>query len=362
MIRVLIVDDDKLARKGLISLLPWSDNDMKVIGDVQNGRAALEFLEQQEADLVFVDIDMPEMTGLELIEICKERHPQLQFVILTFYEDFGYAQNAIRLGVLDYISKLKLDTEDCDSILARVRNIMMDLQSKEVSEENSMKAEKSGNDNEEVQLPELDADKWIDMTRRWEKGFWLYDDDVFQMLREETEKLGNVFRSMHPFVVWLTQSLETGMGWEAADRSFAEQINRVDSLEALWQWLIAWRGEMCRFAEQEVSLSRMPVCMLKTVLYVKEHINEPLHTEILAERIGMSRSYFSVNFKKLVGKTFHEYVKRERTKKAKLLLSTTDLSITEVAARSGYEDVNYFNKVFLEEVGCAPGLYRKQSK
>ena len=89
MIRVLIVDDDKLARKGLISLLPWGDYDMKVIGDVQNGRAALEFLEQQDVDLVFVDIDMPEMTGLELIEICKEKHPQLQFVILTFYEDFG---------------------------------------------------------------------------------------------------------------------------------------------------------------------------------------------------------------------------------------------------------------------------------
>lgn len=362
MIRVLIVDDDKLARKGLISLLPWGDYDMKVIGDVQNGRAALEFLEQQEADLVFVDIDMPEMTGLELIEICKEKYPLLQFVILTFYEDFGYAQNAIRLGVLDYISKLKLDTEDCDSILARVRGIMMEMQNKDGSAEENLQTEKEGSRTDESQLPELDADKWIDMTRRWEKGFWLYDDDVFLMLKEETERLGNVFRSMHPFAVWLTQSLETGLGWEKIDKRLSEQVNRIDGLEALWQWMTDWRSEMYRFAEEEVSLTRMPVCMLKTVFYVKEHINEPLHTEVLAERIGMSRSYFSVNFKKLVGKTFHEYVKRERTKRAKYLLSATDLSITEVAARSGYEDVNYFNKVFLEEVGCAPGLYRKQSK
>ncbi|NMA65678.1 MAG: response regulator [Clostridiaceae bacterium] len=107
MIKVLVVDDDKLARKGIISLIHEGNYNMQVVGDVQNGRVALEFLEKEMVDLIFVDIDMPEMTGLELMHICKERFPKIKFVVLTFYEEFNYIQQALRLGALDYISKLR---------------------------------------------------------------------------------------------------------------------------------------------------------------------------------------------------------------------------------------------------------------
>ena len=72
MIKVLIVDDDKLARKGIISLLHWEKHQMVVVGDVQNGKEALKFLNEQEADLIFVDIDMPEM-GLHLWSSVAQR-------------------------------------------------------------------------------------------------------------------------------------------------------------------------------------------------------------------------------------------------------------------------------------------------
>ena len=54
MIKVLIVDDDKLARKGIISIMPWGEFNMQIIGDVQNGRAALEFLNEHEVDIMFI--------------------------------------------------------------------------------------------------------------------------------------------------------------------------------------------------------------------------------------------------------------------------------------------------------------------
>ncbi len=56
---VLIVDDDKLARKGLIAVIDWEQYGLCVVGDVQNGKKALEFLENHPVDLVFTDIDMP---------------------------------------------------------------------------------------------------------------------------------------------------------------------------------------------------------------------------------------------------------------------------------------------------------------
>ena len=117
---VLIVDDDKLARKGLIAVIDWEQYGLCVVGDVQNGKKALEFLENHPVDLVFTDIDMPEMNGLELMKICKENYPETDFVIFSVYEDFSFARQALRLGALDYISKIEFDPEECDAIMKKI--------------------------------------------------------------------------------------------------------------------------------------------------------------------------------------------------------------------------------------------------
>lgn len=72
MIRVLIVDDDKLARKGLISIMPWAAYEMEVVGEAANGAKALEFLAQNQVDLMFVDLAMPVISGIDLIEEARE--------------------------------------------------------------------------------------------------------------------------------------------------------------------------------------------------------------------------------------------------------------------------------------------------
>lgn len=117
---VLIVDDDKLARKGLVAIMDWEKYGFEVVGDVQNGRKALEFLRNHPVDIVFTDIDMPEIDGLELMQMCREEFPEIKFVILSVYENFSYAQTAIRMGALDYISKISFSPEECGPILERV--------------------------------------------------------------------------------------------------------------------------------------------------------------------------------------------------------------------------------------------------
>lgn len=66
MYQVLVIDDDKLARKGLISLIPWEKYGMEVAGDVANGALALQFIETHPVDLAVVDLTMPVLSGLEL--------------------------------------------------------------------------------------------------------------------------------------------------------------------------------------------------------------------------------------------------------------------------------------------------------
>ena len=80
---LLIVDDDKLARKGLIAVIDWEQYGLCVVGDVQNGKKALEFLENHPVDLVFTDIDMPEMNGLEFLSEVKKMYPEVSKILLT---------------------------------------------------------------------------------------------------------------------------------------------------------------------------------------------------------------------------------------------------------------------------------------
>lgn len=120
MIEVLVVDDDKLARQGLISAMPWSEFDMRVVGEAQNGEKALEFLAHTRVDLMLTDLAMPVMSGIELMREARARYPGLHCVVLTLHQDFEFVQEALRLGALDYIAKVQLEQERFEEVLGRI--------------------------------------------------------------------------------------------------------------------------------------------------------------------------------------------------------------------------------------------------
>ncbi len=120
MIKVLIVDDDKLVRLGLITAMPWIEHGMQVVGDVGSGQKAVEFIENNAVDLVLTDLEMPGMFGLELLKQLRTRKPDLFCAVLTMHQEFDYIQEALRLGVLDYIIKADLGREEFDDVLRRL--------------------------------------------------------------------------------------------------------------------------------------------------------------------------------------------------------------------------------------------------
>ncbi|WP_208585649.1 response regulator transcription factor [Gracilibacillus suaedae] len=122
MIKVLIVEDDKLVRKSLITSFQWEQFDMEIVGDAKNGEKALTFIEEHAVDLMITDLAMPIMSGIELIRIVKERYPEIFIVVLSLHQDFEYIQEAMRLGAIDYIAKIELDGNDMDDILVRIQH------------------------------------------------------------------------------------------------------------------------------------------------------------------------------------------------------------------------------------------------
>ena len=115
--KILIVEDEVLVRCGLRSMVNWEKLGLDVIGDASNGKEALEIYEKEKPDIVMTDIKMPVMDGLELIEKIREQDQSTRIVLLTCYEEFSYLMRAMKLGVSDYILKLKMKPDEIEKAM-----------------------------------------------------------------------------------------------------------------------------------------------------------------------------------------------------------------------------------------------------
>ncbi|MBB6691326.1 response regulator [Cohnella xylanilytica] len=120
MIRAVVVDDERLVRKGFISLIDWSAHGIAIVGEAGDGKSALDLLDTVEADLLFTDITMPHMSGFELIKAVRSLHPRIRSVVLTCHHEFDYVHEALRLGAIDYIVKTLLELENADDVIRRI--------------------------------------------------------------------------------------------------------------------------------------------------------------------------------------------------------------------------------------------------
>lgn len=103
--KVLLVDDEKLIREGLKTLIDWEGLGYEVIGEAANGEEAFRIIDENRPQLVIVDIKMPVMDGLTLIEKVNLRHINTRFIILSGHSEFEYAKKAMALNISQYVLK-----------------------------------------------------------------------------------------------------------------------------------------------------------------------------------------------------------------------------------------------------------------
>lgn len=120
MIKVVIVDDEPKLRQGLQTLIPWESLGFTVTATAANGKEALEVIQEKSPDVVIVDIRMPVMDGLQLIEHLRSDGHHLHFMILSGYADFEYAKQAIKYGVCGYLLK-PVDIGEMSASLKQIR-------------------------------------------------------------------------------------------------------------------------------------------------------------------------------------------------------------------------------------------------
>lgn len=104
-LRVILVDDEIMIREGFKRLFDWEAHDCQVVGEAADGMEALAQIDALRPDIVIMDINIPIMNGLKVIQLSRMKHPDTAFVIVSGYDDFSYCREALRLQITDYILK-----------------------------------------------------------------------------------------------------------------------------------------------------------------------------------------------------------------------------------------------------------------
>ncbi|WP_424769235.1 response regulator [Paenibacillus sp. sgz302251] len=121
MFKVMIVDDERIVRKGIMTSINWSAYGIEIAAEAKNGQDALEKLKQCPVDLVLTDIRMPIMNGIELARSVRCKYPDIKLVLLSGYEDFQHAKEAMAIGIQHYLLKPVI-AEKLVGILSGIRD------------------------------------------------------------------------------------------------------------------------------------------------------------------------------------------------------------------------------------------------
>jgi len=115
------VDDEAIVREGISRVVPWGENGFELSGLFENGEQALSFIEKNPVDIIITDINMPRMDGLTLSRILAERFPKIMVLLLTGFDDFEYAQEAVKNQVRELLLK-PITAEELRELLARMKD------------------------------------------------------------------------------------------------------------------------------------------------------------------------------------------------------------------------------------------------
>ena len=119
-LQVVLVDDEIMIREGFKRLFDWASHDCEVVGEAADGMEALAQIDHLQPDIVIMDINIPIINGLKVIQTSRMRYPDMAFIIVSGYDDFSYCREALRMRITDYILK-PVNYEEFGSCLDRLK-------------------------------------------------------------------------------------------------------------------------------------------------------------------------------------------------------------------------------------------------
>lgn len=345
MLTTLLVDDRSAVCEGLRKMIPWEQLDARVAGEARNGKDALELAARLRPDMIITDIKMPEMDGLSLSKEIHERMPETVIIILSAYDDFAYAQTAIRYNVTDYILK-PIDRAKINQLIDRIAEISK--KRKEATEFYSLldnsalfgrlaSAVKSGHGDDAAAL--------------FESAFPVRDFGSVELIRELCLKL---YLVLHESLETIGLSPDPAMSKETARMKLIEYKTKDEMKRYL---MTAYMNAVRLINEKKKSRNDVVLNQIKH--YIRgNYMNPDLSVYTIADLMKLTPNYISAMFRQMTGENISVYITGLRMEKARELIKDPDNLIARIAKQIGYTDSHYFARVFKKSEGLTPSEYR----
>ncbi|KAA0562270.1 response regulator [Bacillus sp. CH30_1T] len=392
--KVLIADDEYIIREGIRSSVDWEEFGMEVIGEAEDGEEAVELALKHKIDILLIDLNMPIMNGLAAMKHLRDELPHCKMVVISGYDEFHYAQEAIRLQVEDYLLK-PVNPEKLKKILIELKQ-QLDV---EVQQKSFLKQAENQIKKNHLQLKERFFQEWIagQLTSTEIKEqlqfleFSVEKPVQYLVIRlpdyhnnrtylQENDRQSDLFA----FESIVTKSLEKIKAAVFRDRSNLlnvclwelvtnEQIAAVEAMiKKDLNFNIFWHLEdvnedlsdlyqvYARCKESLDKKTRISPIVKQAQIFVQKHYQDSsLSLERVAVELHVTTVYLSRMMKQELGISYSGLLTRMRIDKAVNLLKTTDMSIREIADTVGYESQHYFSTIFKKLVGVSPKRFKQ---
>ncbi|MBP3952851.1 response regulator transcription factor [Bacillus suaedae] len=397
MWRVVIVDDDHKVLRGMKKVIPWSELNCQWVGEAHNGQEGMDVIKQTKPDIIITDIYMPVMNGLEMIEKIKEETTSAKVIILSGFNDFEYARQAMRLRIADYLSK----PASIDTIKEVLVNVIEQLKKeneekrKVVELQNKLETYKPMIDSFDDHLGDISKEALTQFRNQFltteiveELGSEFSDsEDICVESMEACQKLSEAIRYAdgktachvideffdemvkHPYSranavrigieMWtlITYSLHD-IGIRMND-VLLEKVDLLNDLSSCKKWpdlrdyLSGKINQICEHHHWDENTKHKQL-VEQMIDYVNKNLSENITLQDIANELYISRNYLGQIFKNIVGESFKNYMTRARMEKAKKMIQEGNYLIYEVSEKVGYVNPAYFTTTFKKYTGYTP--------
>ncbi|WP_226527276.1 response regulator [Metabacillus niabensis] len=414
--KILLVDDEPFALRMLKEMIQGAKHSWEIVAAVEDGEEAITILQKHEIDLVISDIRMPAVDGLELSKYIEENFSNVKVILLTGYKDFGYAQQALRYGVVDYILKpasfeiLFESIEKIEVCILKEKN----LSRLEKKRERDILEKRLDDllfglplpyyDDEIIprfheilvftccvkdarELPRgwVEIDAYSAIKNIMEEWFLTYGEAygtvqeqhiaIIVFLNDSEDKrrvYKEMFEHLHETIQELLKiEIRIGFGYTCLKLTdlhvhYKESIYAMEDARKSDLSHISFYGDINQNKNEANDLEKYAGKKNRRVIEIvlekmRTQLSEDLTLKSLAEEVYLNPTYLGRIFKQETGESFSSYLIKLRIEKAKELLKNPELKIYEVCEQVGYNDPAHFTHVFKKSLGITPQEYKMRS-
>jgi len=373
MYKVFLVDDEIVVREGIRNSIPWEETNFIFCGEAPDGEIALSMIYDIKPDILITDIYMPFMNGLALSRIVKQNLPWIKIIIISGYDEFEYAREAISIGVDEYLLKPVSSQEMLATMEKMAKRIdsekeevlsIADLKARVHSSKSDSKNKDDGFIFDPAGLLNVSGDIFLTKMKYATKK------DIDSMVNEYLAMLGNswgenamiAYFLFGEIIVSASKNVEALGGDLNKIIPFSlsrENINSIiSSPEVFSEKVKALLNAVIEFKDSNTG-GRYQSVIVKAKDYIGKNFNSAeISLYSTAAYVGISPNHLSTVFAQETGENFIEYLTKVRIERAKLLLTTTAMKSVDIAAEIGLNDPHYFSFIFKKNTGFSPREYR----